>query len=109
MRGGAIRDAYKVLFGALSPSLYLYFHPTQAAVAVIQVICLRLPIHYKWGRYISFFNLYKPQPANIHFPTDTKTHVTMGYEDSVYLAKLAEQAERYEGRNHSHPHFCAAY
>jgi hypothetical protein len=22
----------------------------------------------------------------------------MGYEDSVYLAKLAEQAERYEGR-----------
>ena len=22
---------------------------------------------------------------------------TMGYEDSVYLAKLAEQAERYEG------------
>ena len=33
----------------------------------------------------------------------------MGYEDSVYLAKLAEQAERYEGRNHSHPHFCVAY
>lgn len=23
----------------------------------------------------------------------------MGYEDSVYLAKLAEQAERYEGRS----------
>lgn len=23
---------------------------------------------------------------------------TMGYEDSVYLAKLAEQAERYEGK-----------
>jgi hypothetical protein len=22
----------------------------------------------------------------------------MGYEDAVYLAKLAEQAERYEGR-----------
>lgn len=22
----------------------------------------------------------------------------MGYEDSVYLAKLAEQAERYEGK-----------
>ncbi|KAF7197811.1 14-3-3 family protein artA [Pseudocercospora fuligena] len=26
----------------------------------------------------------------------TKTHHKMGYEDSVYLAKLAEQAERYE-------------
>jgi hypothetical protein len=24
-------------------------------------------------------------------------NATMGYEDSVYLAKLAEQAERYEG------------
>jgi len=24
-------------------------------------------------------------------------HHKMGYEDSVYLAKLAEQAERYEG------------
>ena len=23
----------------------------------------------------------------------------MGYEESVYLAKLAEQAERYEGKN----------
>jgi hypothetical protein len=23
----------------------------------------------------------------------------MGYEDSVYLAKLAEQAERYEGQS----------
>jgi len=23
----------------------------------------------------------------------------MGYEDSVYLAKLAEQAERYEGQH----------
>jgi hypothetical protein len=25
----------------------------------------------------------------------------MGYEDSVYLAKLAEQAERYEGKHTS--------
>jgi hypothetical protein len=25
----------------------------------------------------------------------------MGYEDSVYLAKLAEQAERYEGMWHA--------
>jgi hypothetical protein len=25
----------------------------------------------------------------------------MGYEDSVYLAKLAEQAERYEGKQSS--------
>jgi hypothetical protein len=25
----------------------------------------------------------------------------MGYEDSVYLAKLAEQAERYEGETNS--------
>jgi hypothetical protein len=25
----------------------------------------------------------------------------MGYEDSVYLAKLAEQAERYEGKHDS--------
>lgn len=24
----------------------------------------------------------------------------MGYEDSVYLAKLAEQAERYEGKQY---------
>jgi len=24
----------------------------------------------------------------------------MGYEDHVYLAKLAEQAERYEGKSH---------
>ena len=28
----------------------------------------------------------------------------MGYEDSVYLAKLAEQAERYQGENHSFAH-----
>lgn len=28
---------------------------------------------------------------------DTTPLVTMGVEDSVYLAKLAEQAERYEG------------
>lgn len=28
----------------------------------------------------------------------------MGYEDSVYLAKLAEQAERYEGEHHHHIH-----
>lgn len=27
----------------------------------------------------------------------------MGYEDSVYLAKLAEQAERYEGLLLKHP------
>lgn len=27
----------------------------------------------------------------------------MGYEDSVYLAKLAEQAERYEGMTRSNP------
>lgn len=26
----------------------------------------------------------------------------MGYEDSVYLAKLAEQAERYEGQYLKH-------
>lgn len=31
-------------------------------------------------------------------------HITMGYEDSVYLAKLAEQAERYEGK-----HICNAW
>jgi hypothetical protein len=32
-------------------------------------------------------------------PTDTTaTTAKMGYEDSVYLAKLAEQAERYEGQ-----------
>ena len=28
----------------------------------------------------------------------------MGYEDSVYLAKLAEQAERYEGGPHPSRH-----
>lgn len=27
----------------------------------------------------------------------------MGYEDSVYLAKLAEQAERYEGESLTPP------
>lgn len=27
-------------------------------------------------------------------------HFTMGQEDAVYLAKLAEQAERYEGMKH---------
>jgi hypothetical protein len=27
------------------------------------------------------------------------TNAVMGYEDSVYLAKLAEQAERYEGQH----------
>ena len=38
--------------------------------------------------------------------TDTST---MGYEDSVYLAKLAEQAERYEGkcRSPSRGKFCS--
>lgn len=29
----------------------------------------------------------------------TTSHAKMGYEDSVYLAKLAEQAERYEGKS----------
>jgi hypothetical protein len=28
-----------------------------------------------------------------------KPTAIMGYEDSVYLAKLAEQAERYEGKS----------
>jgi hypothetical protein len=28
-----------------------------------------------------------------------RPHIKMGYEDSVYLAKLAEQAERYEGKH----------
>lgn len=32
--------------------------------------------------------------ANI---SPTQKSIKMGYEDSVYLAKLAEQAERYEG------------
>lgn len=32
----------------------------------------------------------------------------MGYEDSVYLAKLAEQAERYEGMHDSYPAFLSA-
>lgn len=32
----------------------------------------------------------------------------MGYEDSVYLAKLAEQAERYEGMPIQAEHFCNA-
>ena len=31
----------------------------------------------------------------------------MGYEDSVYLAKLAEQAERYEGTLRVSEHVCA--
>ena len=39
------------------------------------------------------------------------TTVNMGYEDSVYLAKLAEQAERYEGKlnkfqDNLWDHFC---
>lgn len=42
---------------------------------------------------------------SVNHPTDERPHPenpppandTMGYEDSVYLAKLAEQAERYEG------------
>jgi len=33
--------------------------------------------------------------------TSCRSHFTMGYEDSVYLAKLAEQAERYEGKLNS--------
>lgn len=33
----------------------------------------------------------------------TKPHAKMGYEDSVYLAKLAEQAERYEGKSTTSP------
>jgi hypothetical protein len=30
----------------------------------------------------------------------------MGYEDSVYLAKLAEQAERYEGEQSTGTQWC---
>ena len=32
----------------------------------------------------------------------------MGYEDAVYLAKLAEQAERYEGPFENHPPYISA-
>lgn len=32
----------------------------------------------------------------------TQKSIKMGYEDSVYLAKLAEQAERYEGEYSIH-------
>ena len=32
-----------------------------------------------------------------HDPVDFRKAATMSYENSVYLAKLAEQAERYEG------------
>jgi len=32
-----------------------------------------------------------------HKLVDTTKTATMSYENSVYLAKLAEQAERYEG------------
>lgn len=38
--------------------------------------------------------------ANPHFPV--VPDAIMGYEDSVYLAKLAEQAERYEGKASFH-------
>jgi hypothetical protein len=34
--------------------------------------------------------------ANLNL-ADTSTTAKMGHEDAVYLAKLAEQAERYEG------------
>ena len=39
--------------------------------------------------------------ANSMSPQTTSHHKSskMGYEDSVYLAKLAEQAERYEGKS----------
>jgi hypothetical protein len=33
----------------------------------------------------------------------TQKSIKMGYDDSVYLAKLAEQAERYEGEHSHHP------
>ena len=41
-------------------------------------------------------------PFRPKIPADGKStdtpNVKMGYEDHVYLAKLAEQAERYEGK-----------
>ena len=39
---------------------------------------------------------FRPKADTDEKQTDI-TNVKMGYEDHVYLAKLAEQAERYEG------------
>jgi hypothetical protein len=40
-----------------------------------------------------------PQPNFANSRISQISTFTMGYEDSVYLAKLAEQAERYEGKH----------
>lgn len=59
------------------------------------------------GRHSDCRTLPQTQPIStllcniIHQPLTHRLsdlHFTMGYEDSVYLAKLAEQAERYEGK-----------
>lgn len=44
-----------------------------------------------------FESTFSYQVANYVFLNRLLTTAIMGYEDSVYLAKLAEQAERYEG------------
>ena len=42
-------------------------------------------------------SINKPKLELFTDTTCTQKSIKMGYEDSVYLAKLAEQAERYEG------------
>lgn len=43
------------------------------------------------------FLRHTESPANSTETIDTFSYSIMGVEESVYLAKLAEQAERYEG------------
>ena len=52
-----------------------------------------------FSRSISLrFEVFYYRIRNWHFTSvDFQKAAIMGYEDSVYLAKLAEQAERYEG------------
>ncbi|KAL2013077.1 hypothetical protein VTN00DRAFT_602 [Thermoascus crustaceus] len=53
------------------------------------------PAHFLQFFPRALYRLFSPQPLFYTF-SHSETSVTMGHEDAVYLAKLAEQAERYE-------------
>lgn len=75
------------------------FHlPFASALPVVQLLNEPTPIalRHHLGRVHLANRLTTAAPKN-HKKSSKKSTVKMGHEDAVYLAKLAEQAERYEG------------
>lgn len=74
-----------------------------AAASFLTSASLQQLCFYPWIFHLFVFSRTRSSPTHPTRPpltlnlADTSTTAKMGHEDAVYLAKLAEQAERYEG------------